>query len=203
MTEFYHSDRSGYADSALGRSDLSHQENISRARQAAEALFARERRVANPAASVTVVSSSGQTVRKPRILSAVPMPPTRVEAVEASVKVVPQRKREKIPAAHFARIRTWVKYGMTISQVAKSARLSITLMPNTALPVPLGMRDAVAAGEAVSAAKGGSERRSEFHRVQKLSPRLFREIRNTRNCRRRRRGDQVQRAGVDREIAGG
>jgi len=124
MTEFNHPDRSGYADSTFSRSDLSHQEDISRARQAAEALFAPERRVAKPAASITAVSSD-QTVRKPRILSAVPVPPTRVEAVEAPVKVVSQRKREKIPAAHLARIRTWVKYGMTISQVAEAYGVTI------------------------------------------------------------------------------
>jgi hypothetical protein len=124
MTEFTHSDRSGYADSMFGRSNPSHQEDISRARQAAEALFVPERRVANPAASATVFTT-GQTVRKPRILSAVPVPPTGVEAVEAPIKVVSQRKREKIPAAHVARIRTWVKYGMTISQVAEAYGVTI------------------------------------------------------------------------------
>jgi len=117
MTEFHHPDRSVYADSTFGRSNQNHREDINRARQAAEALFAPKRRVVEPVLPVPV-ASTGQLVRKPRILSAVPVQPTRAEAVKPSVKAVSPKKHEKIPAAHSARIRTWLKYGMTISQIA-------------------------------------------------------------------------------------
>jgi hypothetical protein len=117
MTEIHHPDRSDYADSTFGRSNRNHREDINRARQAAEALFAPRHWVAEPAAPVPV-ASTGQTPRKPRILSAVPVQPTCLQAIEPSVEVVSPKKREKIPAAHFARIRTWLKHGMTVPQVA-------------------------------------------------------------------------------------
>jgi len=44
--------------------------------------------------------------------------PARHEELEIPVRPEAQTTRE-IPRAQFARIRTWVKYGMTVSQVAK------------------------------------------------------------------------------------
>ncbi len=117
MTEFHHPDRLGYADSTFGGSNRNHREDINKARQAAEALFAPKRRLAEPAAPVPVTSAD-ETVRKPRILSAAPVKRTSVTAVEPSAKVASPKKRQQIPAAHLARIRTWLKYGMTIAQVA-------------------------------------------------------------------------------------
>jgi hypothetical protein len=45
-------------------------------------------------------------------------PAIRLEEVKAPVSREPQRK-SAIPRSHFPRIRTWVKYGMTITQVAE------------------------------------------------------------------------------------
>jgi hypothetical protein len=44
--------------------------------------------------------------------------PVRDEEVAASVNPEPRTTRQ-IPRSHHARIRTWVKYGMTIPQVAE------------------------------------------------------------------------------------
>ena len=46
------------------------------------------------------------------------MATVRVEEVKASASPEPQTTRE-IARAQFARIRNWVKYGMTVSQVAE------------------------------------------------------------------------------------
>ena len=51
-----------------------------------------------------------------RIIS--PAVPIRHEAVEVPVATEPQTTRE-IPRSQFVRIRTLVKYGMTVAQVAK------------------------------------------------------------------------------------
>jgi hypothetical protein len=118
MTEFHPPDRSGHAASDSDRSNRNHKEDINRARQAAEALFAPKQRITEPAAPVPVAATD-QTTRKPRILSAVPEKPVPVEPVSPSLKVVSPNKRAKIPVAHFARIRTWLEYGMNITQVAQ------------------------------------------------------------------------------------
>ena len=47
------------------------------------------------------------------------MQPARVETIEASVNRTPPKPREKIAASQLSRIRTWLKYGMTIPQVAE------------------------------------------------------------------------------------
>jgi hypothetical protein len=62
------------------------------------------------------VPSADPTARKPRILSAVPAQPIHVEATKP---VAPAKPHQKIPASQFGRIRTWLKYGMTIAQVAE------------------------------------------------------------------------------------
>ena len=92
MTDFNHPDRSGHVASDFDRSDRNHQEDINRARQAAEALFAPKQRVTEPA--VVPVASPDQTTRKPRILSAVPAQPTRVEAITSPVKDVFPKKHK-------------------------------------------------------------------------------------------------------------
>jgi hypothetical protein len=115
MTEVDHPGRP--ADT--GTSNQNHPEDRNRAREAAEALFAPKQRVIEPAAPPPSASSD-QTIRKPRILSAVPAKPVLLlEAVSSPRKLAPPSNPEKIPAAHFARIRTWLKYGMNISQVAQ------------------------------------------------------------------------------------
>ena len=118
MTEFHHPDRSGQAASDLDRSKRNHQEDMNRARQAAEALFAPKRQIMEPSTPVPVASTD-QTIHKPRILSAVPAKPVSAEPVSTLLRVVSPSKRERIPTTHFARIRALLKYGMNISQVAE------------------------------------------------------------------------------------
>jgi len=113
MTEYHHSDRGGYAGATLQRTAHVDRADINRARQAAEALFAPKPQEREPAVPDR---STDQTVRRPRILSAVLAQPTRV--AEPS-NHVPPKPPERIPGSHLARIRTWMKYGMTIPQVAE------------------------------------------------------------------------------------
>jgi membrane-bound lytic murein transglycosylase B len=117
MTESDYTDRSGHAGSDSDRSNRS-QQDISRARQTAEALFAPKQRAKDPP-PLAPAASPDQTTRKPRILSAAPAQPVRVEPLEPALQRLSPMKGKKIPAAHFGRLRTWLKYGMTISQVAE------------------------------------------------------------------------------------
>jgi hypothetical protein len=95
-------------------------ERITRARQAAEALF-----TAKPPVSVPSVqdTAADQSSRKPRVLRVTSPPPTSVEELKASVSLEPTTP--SIPAAHFARIRTWMRYGMTIADVAAVYGLAV------------------------------------------------------------------------------
>jgi hypothetical protein len=91
-------------------------ERITRARQAAEALFAPKRQVTEQSVLGSLLSAD-QSARKPRVLGISAMAPVRHEQVEA------QRNSEQptpeIPGSQFARIRALVKYGMTVPQVAE------------------------------------------------------------------------------------
>lgn len=118
MTENLHSDRAGDAGATLRRPSEDDHEDTNSARQAAEALFAPKSWGTEPSALASTLSAE-QRPRRPRILSAVPAQSTRVEAIEAPVTREPPKPCQKIPASHLARIRTWLKYGMTIPQLAK------------------------------------------------------------------------------------
>jgi hypothetical protein len=89
-------------------------EQIISARQAAEALF-----TPKPDVTEQPVSDPSQSAkaRKPRVLPILPPAPIRQETVEAPVTSEPETAPD-IPAKKSARLRTLVKYGMTISQVA-------------------------------------------------------------------------------------
>lgn len=92
-------------------------EQITRARQAAEALFRSKPPVSEP--SLPASAPADQSARKPRVLRIIsPAVPIRHEAVEVPVVTEPQTTRE-IPRSQFVRIRTLAKYGMTVAQVAK------------------------------------------------------------------------------------
>jgi len=80
-------------------------EQINRARQAAEALFTAKSPVSVPSVQDT---AADQSSRKPRVLRVTSPPPTGIEEVKAPVSLEPTRS---IPPAHFARIRTWMRYG--------------------------------------------------------------------------------------------
>jgi hypothetical protein len=92
-------------------------EQITRARQAAEALFRSKPPVSGPA--VPASAPADQSARKPRVLQIIsPAVPVRHEERETAAAPEPQTMR-KIPRSQFGRIRTLVKYGMTVAQVAK------------------------------------------------------------------------------------
>jgi hypothetical protein len=92
-------------------------ERVARARQTAEALFAPKLQVAKPTVSGSLPPAE-PAARKPRVLgTSLPAAAGR-EAVEPPASAEP-RIMPKIPASQFARIRSWVKYGMTPAQVAE------------------------------------------------------------------------------------
>jgi hypothetical protein len=92
-------------------------EQIASARLGAEALFTPKPRPAEPSVSGSLPSAE-RAARKPRVLSILSPAPVRNEGVAAPVNREPRTTRH-IPLSHHARIRTWVKYGLTISQVAE------------------------------------------------------------------------------------
>jgi hypothetical protein len=92
-------------------------ERVARARQTAEALFAPKRQVAEPTVSGSPPPAD-PPARKPRVLGISSPAAADREAVEPPVGAE-QRTMPKIPASQFARIRSWLKYGMTPAQVAK------------------------------------------------------------------------------------
>jgi hypothetical protein len=123
MTDYKRSDRMAYAGPAFTGQPEYNREEINRTRQAAEALFAPKRRVAEPATPATA-STADQTARKPRILSAVRVQPTPVKSAEVTGAGTPPKPVAKIPASHLGRIRTWLRYGMTKAQVAEVYRVT-------------------------------------------------------------------------------
>ena len=90
-------------------------ESSTSARQAAEALFAPKAQRVEPV--IREAAPSGEAVRKPRVLAvgaAVSIPHD-----EPAQQTHAQPLRERvIPTADIARIRAWLKYGMTPAQVA-------------------------------------------------------------------------------------
>lgn len=90
-------------------------ERITRARQAAEALFSAKPPVSRPLVPDT--PPADQSARKPRVLGFVPSAPVGVEEVKPPVRPE-QQMPGAIPRSQFARIRALVKYGMTVAQVA-------------------------------------------------------------------------------------
>jgi hypothetical protein len=100
-------------------------ERVNRARQAAEALFApKPRTAAAPASPAGPDSLAGPGSGKtgPASEQLIPAAPSRPPAVREAV-VPPTGPKpapgSQIPASQLARIRTWVKYGMTVAEVAK------------------------------------------------------------------------------------
>jgi hypothetical protein len=91
-------------------------ERITRARQAAEALFTSNRQLIKQSVSDSLPSVD-QAARKPRVLKALSPAAAGHEESRAPVDSE-QRIRPAIPKSQFARIRTWVEYGMTAAQVA-------------------------------------------------------------------------------------
>jgi hypothetical protein len=91
-------------------------ERITQARQAAEALFTSKTPVSKPPAPETAPAELPQ--RKPRVLRIIAPPAIRLEEVKTSVSCPAPQAKPAIPQSHIPRIRTWLKYGMTITEVA-------------------------------------------------------------------------------------
>src|SRR5271155_808197 len=93
-------------------------EQITRARQAAEALFRSKPSVSGP--SVPHSPPADQSARTPRVLRIIPpaAPVRHPDELKTPVGLEPPATRA-IPRTQFARIRAWINYGMTIAQVAQ------------------------------------------------------------------------------------
>jgi hypothetical protein len=98
-----------------------------KARREAEALFtakppSRKSAVSHPQTPVE------QAARKPRILRALSTAPVRHQEGAAQVSTEPPITPIQIPSSQFARIRTWVKYGMTAAQVAGTYGVAVDVI---------------------------------------------------------------------------
>ena len=96
-------------------------QQITRAREAAEALFRPKRQLIEPSVPETPPSAAS-SARKPRVLTIAPPAPVHTER-EAPIR--PKQMSPVIPRSQFARVRTWVEYGMTASQVAEVYGVSV------------------------------------------------------------------------------
>ena len=85
-------------------------EELTTARKAAEALF-----TATPKVTDESTPDGSEPARKPRVLPMVPAAPAHDEELEPSSP----KQTPKIARPQFARIRTLVRYGMTVRQVAE------------------------------------------------------------------------------------
>jgi hypothetical protein len=96
-------------------------ERITGARQAAEALFAPNPRGTEPSGSrpERAVEQSARTAGVSETSRTGPVPPAAVKVPTGS---------STIPAAHLPRIRTWMRYGMTVPEVAQVYGVSIEEM---------------------------------------------------------------------------
>ena len=95
-------------------------ERITRARQAAEALFTEKPPVRVPSVQDT---AADQSVRKPRVLRAIV--PNRRDGPGHAPIAAELTAARAIPGADVARIRTWIKYGMTTREVAQIYRVTV------------------------------------------------------------------------------
>ena len=97
-------------------------DRITKARRAAEALFALKPRASAP--SVADDGAVDQTARKPRVLPII-RSSAPVLSEEPKTATAPAAPRGKIPRSQFARIRSWVKYGMTVAQAAQVCGVAV------------------------------------------------------------------------------
>jgi hypothetical protein len=91
-------------------------ERVTSARRAAEALFTPKRQIPEQSTREGAAPAA-ESVRKPRVLAILPKAP--VIGHEAEAPVSPKQQAPEIARSQFARIRTWVRYGMTARQVAE------------------------------------------------------------------------------------
>lgn len=104
-----------------GEPYLDDRERINRARQAAEALFAPK--PPTPKVPVSPVGPGSEQKSAAALVPPGPVPASPEPVVSAIAPKPPPGV--EIPAAQLARIRTWVKYGMTAAQVAEVYRVPV------------------------------------------------------------------------------
>lgn len=125
MAENRPPNRPAYNRAQSGNPFPNDRERANRARQAAEALFAPKPRAVEAPASSTRPAADNRVSVAPRA-SAPPVvqdEPTVTRKNRATLAATRNNDEEsaarEIPIAHVARIRTWLKYGMKIAEVAQ------------------------------------------------------------------------------------
>ena len=91
-------------------------------RYAAEALFTHK------TGSPQVIASEGQSVRKPRILAAVLPKPVHHEPVP---ETAPDQRPLVMSGREVNCIKTWIRYGMSIYQVAQTYGITVSDIKRT------------------------------------------------------------------------
>lgn len=114
MTLNHNADRAGETGATPRRWADAERETADRARQAAEALFKPKPQIAAPPAGAVPPTEAAPAAVKPRVLRVVRSPPAVPEATAE-----PAPAGRLVPESHFPRIRAWLKYGMTVRQVAE------------------------------------------------------------------------------------
>ena len=94
-------------------------EHATTARQAAEALF-----VPKQENDTLFPAPESAVARKPRILAALPR--ARPDPAITAVSPNQETRRRAIPKSRVDRIRTWLRYGMTVHQAADTCGVSVT-----------------------------------------------------------------------------
>jgi len=125
MSQFHLAARLAYSEGQLHSQRQNDEPEIKRVRQAAEALFAPKRLVTEPAGPVSTPSGD-QEARKPRILRALGVQPTRAEEPQFPPIRQSRRSTRQLAARNLPRVRTWLKYGMTVQQAAKVCGVSVS-----------------------------------------------------------------------------
>ena len=93
------------------------------ARAAAEALF-KPKKSADETAQAATATSPEHTIRRPRVLT-VQRPGSVSEPTIKSPSVLVETEVAPIPPSDVRQIKTWLKYGMTVQQVAKTYGVAI------------------------------------------------------------------------------
>lgn len=125
MAENHPPNRPAYIRARLGDSYPNDRERANKARQAAEALFAPKPRAVEAPVSTIRPAAENRVSMAPKAASPpiVRNEPAVTRNSGATLAATRGRNKEsaarKIPGTHIARIRTWLRYGMKIAEVAQ------------------------------------------------------------------------------------
>lgn len=125
MAENRPPNRLGYNRARSGDPFPNDRERANKARQAAEALFAPKPRAVEAPVAPARKAPDNRVSEAPRTTTS-PVSRTARSVTPKSGAVLPATRdsneapsARKIPAAHIAQIRTWLRYGMKIAEVAQ------------------------------------------------------------------------------------